>query len=113
MLGTLSKDQMTAVIRDIKETLSSIDDSESKERSNKQARVLTEDEELLALLTNCWNTNKLLKIVRMKFQVCCLLRCLNTSLMVLLIGMTNISIVEYLAFNAIAGVLEQLNHFWD
>ena len=50
VFGTLSKDQKTAAIRDIKETLSSTNDSESNERPNKQARVLTEDEELVASL---------------------------------------------------------------
>ena len=55
VFGTLSKDQKTAAIRDIKETLSSTDDSESNERPNKQARVLTEDEELVASLKGAKN----------------------------------------------------------
>jgi hypothetical protein len=41
VFGTLSKDQKTADIKDIKETLSSTDDSESNKRPIKQARVLS------------------------------------------------------------------------
>ena len=53
--GTLSKDPKTAATRDIKETLFSTDDSESNERPNKQAMVLTEVEEMVASLKGAEN----------------------------------------------------------